>query len=42
MIQGIVILYGTLIITANLLTDLVQIWLNPRLRKNSRPGANEG
>jgi len=34
-IQGIVILYGSLIITANLLTDLAQLWLNPRLRTAS-------
>jgi len=31
-IQGIVLLYGSLIIAANLLTDLAQLWLNPRLR----------
>jgi oligopeptide transport system permease protein len=32
-ILGIVMLYGVLIITANFLTDLLGIWLNPRLRK---------
>ncbi len=32
-ILGIVMLYGTLIIIANFLTDLLGIWLNPRLRK---------
>lgn len=32
-ILGIVMLYGALIIIANFLTDLVGIWLNPRLRK---------
>jgi len=32
-ILGIVMLYGTLIIIANFLTDIVGIWLNPRLRK---------
>ncbi len=31
-ILGIVMLYGTLIITANFLTDLLGLWLNPRLR----------
>lgn len=31
-ILGIVMLYGTLIILANFLTDLLGIWLNPRLR----------
>jgi ABC-type dipeptide/oligopeptide/nickel transport system permease component len=25
-------LYGALIVTANFLVDLIQIWLNPRLR----------
>jgi oligopeptide transport system permease protein len=30
-IQGIVLLYGALIIGANFLTDLVQLWLNPKL-----------
>jgi len=33
-ILGIVMLYGMLIIIANFLTDVVGIWLNPRLRKN--------
>jgi len=32
-ILGIVMLYGTLIIIANFFTDVVGIWLNPRLRK---------
>ncbi|MFU8892770.1 MAG: ABC transporter permease [Luteolibacter sp.] len=32
-ILGIVMLYGALIIIANFLTDVVGIWLNPRLRK---------
>jgi len=32
-ILGIVMLYGSLIIIANFLTDLLGIWLNPRLRK---------
>lgn len=32
-ILGIVMLYGSLIIIANFLTDVVGIWLNPRLRK---------
>jgi ABC-type dipeptide/oligopeptide/nickel transport system permease component len=27
-----VLLYGTLIVTANFLVDLIQLWLNPRLR----------
>ncbi|MEX1048547.1 MAG: ABC transporter permease [Akkermansiaceae bacterium] len=31
-ILGIVMLYGTLIIVANFLTDLLGLWLNPRLR----------
>ncbi len=33
-ILGCVMLYGTLIITANFLTDLLGLWLNPRLRKS--------
>jgi oligopeptide transport system permease protein len=33
-IQGIVLLYGSLIIAANFLTDLAQLWLNPRLRND--------
>ncbi len=32
MILGSVMLYGTLIIIANFLTDLLGLWLNPRLR----------
>jgi len=32
-ILGIVMLYGMLIIIANFLTDVIGIWLNPRLRK---------
>ena len=32
-ILGIVMLYGSLIILANFVTDLIGIWLNPRLRK---------
>ncbi|HEY8962760.1 MAG TPA: ABC transporter permease [Luteolibacter sp.] len=35
MIFGPVLLYGTLIILANLVTDLLGLWLNPRLRKSS-------
>jgi oligopeptide transport system permease protein len=31
-ILGIVMLYGTLIIIANFLTDLASLWLNPKLR----------
>ncbi|MGL4399150.1 MAG: ABC transporter permease [Luteolibacter sp.] len=34
-ILGIVMLYGTLIIIANFLTDLLGLWLNPRLRANN-------
>ena len=33
-ILGIVMLYGSLIIIANFLTDIAGIWLNPRLRKS--------
>lgn len=33
-ILGIVMLYGILIITANFTTDLLGMWLNPRLRSN--------
>lgn len=33
-ILGIVMLYGTLIIVANFATDLIGIWLNPRLRSS--------
>jgi oligopeptide transport system permease protein len=32
LIMGPVLLYGTLIVTANFLVDLIQLWLNPRLR----------
>jgi oligopeptide transport system permease protein len=32
-ILGIVMLYGSLIILANFATDLLGLWLNPRLRK---------
>lgn len=32
-ILGIVMLYGTLIIVANFVTDVIGLWLNPRLRK---------
>jgi oligopeptide transport system permease protein len=35
MIQGLVLLYGTLIVLANLASDLLQVWLNPRLRASS-------
>lgn len=34
-ILGIVMLYGTLIIIANFLTDLLGLWLNPRLRASN-------
>jgi oligopeptide transport system permease protein len=34
LIQGLVLFYGFLIVGANLLADLAQIALNPRLRKN--------
>ncbi|MEK7950508.1 ABC transporter permease [Luteolibacter soli] len=34
-IMGVTMLYGTLVIVANFLTDLAGIWLNPRLRKSS-------
>ncbi len=30
--MGPVLLYGTLIVVANFLADLLQLWLNPRLR----------
>jgi len=36
LIMGPVVLYGTLIITANFLVDLIQLWLNPRLRSHSK------
>jgi oligopeptide transport system permease protein len=32
LIMGPVLLYGSLIVLANFLVDLVQLWLNPRLR----------
>ncbi len=32
LIMGPVLLYGALIVTANFLVDLIQLWLNPRLR----------
>lgn len=32
LIMGPVLLYGTLIVLANFLVDLIQLWLNPRLR----------
>ena len=35
MIQGLVLVYGTLTVLANLATDLLQIWLNPRLRASN-------
>jgi len=35
MIFGCVLLFGTLVILANLVTDLLGLWLNPRLRKSS-------
>ena len=34
-ILGVTMLYGALVITANFLTDLAGIWLNPRLRKTA-------
>jgi oligopeptide transport system permease protein len=34
-IFGAVLLYGTLVILANLFTDLVGLWLNPRLRSGN-------
>jgi len=34
LIQGCVLLYGSLIVIANLVTDIVQVYLNPRLRKS--------
>jgi len=33
-ILGSVMLYGILIIIANFATDLLGVWLNPRLRAN--------
>jgi len=35
LIMGPVLIYGSLIVVANFLADLVQLWLNPRLRSNS-------
>jgi oligopeptide transport system permease protein len=35
LIMGPVLLYGSLIVIANFLADLVQLWLNPRLRSRS-------
>lgn len=35
MIFGPVLLFGTLVILANLVTDILGVWLNPRLRKSS-------
>jgi oligopeptide transport system permease protein len=35
MLQGLVLLYGTLTVVANLAADLLQIWLNPRLRSST-------
>jgi oligopeptide transport system permease protein len=35
LIMGPVLLYGTLIVLANFLVDLIQLWLNPRLRARS-------
>ncbi len=32
LIMGPVLLYGSLIVLANFLVDLIQLWLNPRLR----------
>ena len=32
LIMGPVLLYGSLIVLANFLVDLLQLWLNPRLR----------
>lgn len=33
LLQGLVLLYGVLIVLANLLVDLLQAWLNPQLRQ---------
>ena len=33
MIMGTVLFYAALIIVLNLIVDLIQIWINPRLRK---------
>jgi oligopeptide transport system permease protein len=32
MVMGTVLFYATLIIGLNLVVDIIQIWLNPRLR----------
>ncbi len=32
MVMGTVLFYATLIIFLNLLVDIVQVWLNPKLR----------
>ncbi|MDP3849542.1 MAG: ABC transporter permease [Luteolibacter sp.] len=37
LIMGPVLLYGSLIVLANFLADLLQIWLNPRLRTVKAP-----
>ena len=34
-IMGVTMLYGALVIVANFLTDIVSIWLNPRMKKSS-------
>ena len=36
LIMGPVVLYGTLIIAANFIVDLIQLWLNPRLRSHNK------
>ncbi len=36
LIMGPTLLYGALIILANFLVDLVQLWLNPRLRTHKK------
>ncbi len=36
LIMGPVVLYGVLIISANFLVDLIQLWLNPRLRSHAK------
>jgi len=36
LIMGPVVLYGVLIISANFLVDLIQLWLNPRLRSQAK------
>ena len=32
LIAGLVVLYATLMVVMNLLVDIVQVWLNPKLR----------